>query len=65
MQATMQRTEQRFGDASARNAAIRPRLQPAPRDALDLLEQFGTTVTVLHDREIHGQGIRRITATGS
>ena len=58
MQATMQRTEQRFGDASARNAAIRPRLQPAPRDALDLLEQFGTTVTVMHDQEIHGQGDR-------
>ena len=30
--------------------------QPAPRDALDLLEQFGTTVSVQHDQEIHGQG---------
>ena len=57
MQATMQRTEQRFGDARARNAVIRPRLQPAPRDALDLLEQFGTTITVARDREIHGQGV--------
>ena len=28
----------------------------APRDALDLLEQFGTTVSVQRDREIHGQG---------
>jgi len=40
MQATMERTEQRFGNASALNATMRPRLQPAPRDALDLLEQF-------------------------
>lgn len=31
-------------------------VQPAPRDPLDLLEQFGTTVTVERDRQIHGQG---------
>jgi len=30
--------------------------QPAPRDPLDLLEQFGTTITVERDRQIHGQG---------
>jgi CRP-like cAMP-binding protein len=30
--------------------------QPRPRDALGLLEQFGTTVTLRHDREIHGEG---------
>jgi len=30
--------------------------RPAPRDALDLLEQFGSTVTVPREREIHGQG---------
>jgi len=35
--------------------AIAPR-QPAAPDALDLLEQFGTTVTVQREREIHGQG---------
>ena len=29
--------------------------QPAPRDEMNLLEQFGTTVSVLRDREIHGQ----------
>jgi CRP/FNR family nitrogen fixation transcriptional regulator len=34
-----------------------PAIHPvAPRDALDLLEQFGTTVSVQRDREIHGQG---------
>lgn len=34
-----------------------PPLRPVPaRDALDLLEQFGTTVSVQRDREIHGQG---------
>jgi CRP/FNR family transcriptional regulator, nitrogen fixation regulation protein len=57
MQATMERTEQRFGNTSALNATMRPRLQPAPRDALDLLEQFGTTITVARDREVHGQGV--------
>jgi len=35
--------------------AIAPR-QPAAPDALDLLEQFGTTVTVQREHEIHGQG---------
>jgi CRP-like cAMP-binding protein len=30
--------------------------QPAPRDALVLLEQFGTTMSVEHDRQIYGQG---------
>jgi CRP/FNR family transcriptional regulator, nitrogen fixation regulation protein len=55
MQATMQRTEQRFGTTPARRS-IPPMLQPAPRDALALLEQFGTTVSVHSDRQIHGQG---------
>ena len=31
-------------------------VRPAPRDPLDLLEQFGTTVMVERDRQIHGQG---------
>lgn len=55
MQATMQRTEQRSGDTAVRRT-IPPMLQPAPHDALALLEQFGTTVAVHSDRQIHGQG---------
>jgi CRP/FNR family transcriptional regulator, nitrogen fixation regulation protein len=40
-----------------RSAGKTPPLRPAPaRDALDLLEQFGTTISVQRDREIHGQG---------
>jgi CRP/FNR family transcriptional regulator, nitrogen fixation regulation protein len=57
MQATMQRTEQHFGNPGVRNSAVSPRMHPAPRDALDLLEQFGTTITVSRDREVHGQGV--------
>src|SRR6476659_3562626 len=57
MQATMQRTEQRFGNLDGRRPAI-PHRVPVTRDALDLLEQFGTTMSVQHDREIHGQGDR-------
>lgn len=49
MQATMQRTESSLG-------GFPPSVRPAPRDALDLLEQFGTTVSFQRDREIHGQG---------
>ncbi|HME20553.1 MAG TPA: helix-turn-helix domain-containing protein [Acetobacteraceae bacterium] len=52
----MRRTEQRYGDAPARRAAIPSMMCPAPRDALALLEQFGTTVSVHRDRQIHGQG---------
>ena len=55
MQATTQRTEQQFGSTAARRP-VPPMLQPAPRDALALLEQFGTTVSVHSDRQIHGQG---------
>ena len=55
MQATMQRTEQRLGNTAARRS-LPPMLQPAPHDALALLEQFGTTVSVHGDRQIHGQG---------
>jgi CRP/FNR family transcriptional regulator, nitrogen fixation regulation protein len=40
-----------------RSVGKTPPLRPAPaRDALDLLEQFGTTISVQRDREIHGQG---------
>ena len=56
MQATIQRTEQRFGNAAARRSVLRSAITPASRDALDLLEQFGTTISVHADREIHGQG---------
>jgi CRP/FNR family nitrogen fixation transcriptional regulator len=58
MQATMQQTERGAGDTGARRSASLPTSRPVPRDALDLLEQFGTTVSVQHDREIHGQGVR-------
>ena len=60
MQSTAQIMERRSGSAGSQPAiqsfkppAFKP---PAPRDALDLLEQFGTTIAVQHDREIHGQG---------
>ncbi len=51
MQATMQRTERNSGEIERSPMPV-----PVSRDALDMLEQFGTTVTVQHDREIHGQG---------
>lgn len=51
MQATMQAAPQTRGFAAGagRQAAASP-------DALDLLEQFGTTVAVQREHEIHGQG---------
>jgi CRP-like cAMP-binding protein len=57
MLVTMPRPEQQSGDAM-RRPDIRSAVQPAPRDALDLLEQFGTTVMVRRDRQVHGQGDR-------
>jgi CRP/FNR family transcriptional regulator, nitrogen fixation regulation protein len=53
MQGTIQAMERRSGIAGRR-----PAVQPAPRDALVLLEQFGATVSVQRDQEIHGQGDR-------
>lgn len=50
MQATMQTAQQTRGFA---NPAVRPAAIP---DALDLLEQFGSTVAVQREHEIHGQG---------
>lgn len=47
MQTAMQTTR------SVTGQALR---QPAAPDALDLLEQFGTTVSVQREHEIHGQG---------
>jgi CRP/FNR family nitrogen fixation transcriptional regulator len=58
MQATMQRSEQRVGNPAVRRSAIPPMMQTASYDALALLEQFGTTVSVHSDRQIHGQGDR-------
>jgi CRP-like cAMP-binding protein len=53
----MEREMQALAQTMVRSfqGTAKPRLQ-APRDALDLLEQFGTTLTVQRDREIHGQG---------
>jgi len=56
MQGTIQRGGQSRSETVARRTLPSPTLNPAPRDALDLLEQFGTTVTVHHDREIHAEG---------
>ncbi|HVC61540.1 MAG TPA: helix-turn-helix domain-containing protein [Acetobacteraceae bacterium] len=50
MQATTQTMQQTRGVPAS---AIRT---PATPDALDLLEQFGSTVTVRREHEIHGQG---------
>ena len=55
MQGTTQAMECRSGDAGSQ-PTIRSFRPPTPRDALDLLEQFGTTVVVQRDKEIHGQG---------
>lgn len=54
MQALAQTMEPRFNTTG--RPFGRPLPQQAPRDALDLLEQFGTNVSVQRDREIHGQG---------
>src|SRR5579871_3198636 len=50
MQIMAQVAERRF------ESPIQAFAPPAPRDALALLEQFGGTVSVARDREIHGQG---------
>jgi len=54
MQATLNRMEQQASNANHR--ALPAFAPAASRDALDLLEQFGVTVTVPREREIHGQG---------
>jgi CRP-like cAMP-binding protein len=54
MQTTMQTVERRRGTAGG--LAAQPFRQPPPRDALDLLEQFGGTMSIQREREIHCQG---------
>src|SRR6478736_115023 len=54
MQTTIQTIERR--SVTARQPAIQPFMPPATRDALDLLEQFGATVSIQREHEIHGQG---------
>lgn len=49
----MQVMAQTIGRSARTITALRP---ISARDPLDLLEQFGSTVSVLRDREIHGQG---------
>jgi CRP/FNR family transcriptional regulator, nitrogen fixation regulation protein len=55
MGATMQAIERHSGTL-ARQPVMQPFIPAAARDALDLLEQFGTTISVQRDQEIHGQG---------
>jgi CRP-like cAMP-binding protein len=55
MGGTMQTIERHSGTIG-RQPVMQPFIPAAPRDALDLLEQFGTTVTVQREQEIHGQG---------
>ena len=55
MHGTMQMLVRR--SANAGNHAAFPAIaRGTPRDALDQLEQFGTTVTIPHDGEIVGHG---------
>jgi len=56
MQATTQRAERFTGNTVAQRPAIPSLLKPTERDALALLEQFGTTVPVHRDHEICGEG---------
>ncbi|MGA8195508.1 MAG: helix-turn-helix domain-containing protein [Acetobacteraceae bacterium] len=57
MQGTTLQTVERHTGSAERQPAMRPFIQPPPQpDALDLLEQFGATVSVQRDQEIHGQG---------
>jgi CRP-like cAMP-binding protein len=51
MQALAQTTIRSFNPTRAR-----PFVPVAPRDALDLLEQFGTSVAIQRDREVVAQG---------
>src|SRR5690242_9999169 len=53
----MEQPMQVLAQTLERSVGTIPALRPIPgRDPLDLLEQFGSTISVLRDREIHGQG---------
>jgi CRP/FNR family transcriptional regulator, nitrogen fixation regulation protein len=59
MEQTMQalaQTMQRSIGTNVGRPYIPSLAQPTTRDPLDLLEQFGTTISVPRDREIHAQG---------
>jgi CRP-like cAMP-binding protein len=56
METTMQGTGPHFADVVVRRSIVPSVNQPPPRDALVVLDQFGTIVSVQHDRQIHGQG---------
>lgn len=53
MQGSIQLVEPRPRNTRRSSEAV---ARSPQRDALDLLEQFGSTVTILRDRQIHGQG---------
>jgi CRP-like cAMP-binding protein len=55
MGGTMQAIERHVGTID-RQPVMQPFIPAAPRDALDLLDRFGTTISVQRDEEIHGQG---------
>jgi CRP-like cAMP-binding protein len=55
MDGTMQTMERR-SDSAGQRPAMQNFTKPPMRDALDLLEQFGTTISVQREQEIHGQG---------
>ena len=55
MQVTVQQTA-RSPQIPVGQPVAFPSLRPAPRDALDVLEQFGATLAVHRDHEIHAQG---------
>jgi CRP-like cAMP-binding protein len=59
MQATMQ-TMVRYAGSGGSLAGTAGFRSPAPRDALDLLEQFGSTVSVQREQGIHGQGDKAV-----
>jgi CRP/FNR family nitrogen fixation transcriptional regulator len=55
MHATIQTMERRASNAG-RRSAIPPLMPNAARDALHLLDQFGTTISIQREQEIYGQG---------
>jgi CRP/FNR family transcriptional regulator, nitrogen fixation regulation protein len=56
MQAFARQEQQTLNRPAAALVAGQVRTRPAAPDALDLLEQFGTTVNVTRDHEVHPEG---------